>query len=66
MIQLHFRAIDNMDGWIEKCDTVEEAVSTFQYYMGNMYDRGSSYCVNAYGDVTCTLEGATWEQLGVR
>jgi len=65
MITLYFRAIDDREGWTEEFETVEEAVSHFQYQMGRVYDIGSSYAVNTYGDVTCTVEGATWKELGL-
>ena len=65
MITLYFQSIDDREGWTEEFETVEEAVSHFQYQMGTTYDIGSSYAVNTYGDVTCTLEGATWKELGL-
>ena len=65
MITLFFRAIDDLEGWTEEFETVEEAVSHFQYQMGTCYDIGSSYAVNSFGDVTCTVDGATWKELGL-
>ena len=65
MITLYFRSIDDREGWTEEFETVEEAVSHFQYQMGRVYDIGSSYAVNTYGDVTCTVDGATWKELGL-
>ena len=29
MISLHFRALDDLEGWTEEFETVEEAVLTF-------------------------------------
>lgn len=65
MITLYFRSVDDLDGWTEECETVEEAASQFLYQMGKPYDIGRFYAVNTYGDVTCTLEGATWKELGL-
>lgn len=65
MITLYFRALDDLEGWTEEFETVEEAVSHFHYQMGIRYDIGSSYAVNSFGDVTCTLDGATWKELGL-
>ena len=65
MITLYFRSVDELDGWTEECETVEEAASQFLYQMGKPYDIGRFYAVNTYGDVTCTLEGATWKELGL-
>jgi len=44
---------------------MEEAASHFLYQMGKPYDIGSSYAVNTYGDVTCSVEGTTWQELGL-
>ena len=65
MITLYFRSVDDLDGWTEEFETVEEAASHFLYQMGKPYDIGSSYAVNTYGDVTCTVEGTTWQELGL-
>ena len=64
MITLYFRSLDDLDGWTEEFESVAEAASHFLYQMGN-YDIGSSYAVNTYGDVTCSVEGATWKELGL-
>ena len=63
MITLYFRSIDDLDGLTEELETAEEAVSHFLYQMGRNYEIGSCYAVNSYGDVTCSLDGATWEDL---
>ena len=65
MISLHFRAIDDLEGWTKEFDTPAEARAHFLEFMGNTWDIGSSYAVNCYGDVTCTLAGATWKELGL-
>lgn len=65
MITLYFRAVDDPWGWTEEFETTEEASSHFLYQMGRVYDIGSSYAVNTYGDVTCSIEGATWRDLGL-
>ena len=65
MITLYFRSIDDLDGWTEEFESVAEAASHFPYQMGRTYDIGSSYAVNSYGDVTCSIEGATWKELGL-
>ena len=64
LISLYFQTVDG-ESWQEDFDSLEEAKSHFLYFMGRIYDIGSSYAVNMYGDVTCTLEGATWEELGL-
>jgi len=66
MITLYFQSVDDRDGWTEEFETVEEAVSHFQYQMGSVYDIGLSYAVNTYGDVTCTIHSDhTWKDLGL-
>ena len=65
MITLYFRSIDDLDGWTEDFESAAEAASHFLYQMGKLYDIGSSYAVNCYGDVTCSIEGATWKELGL-
>jgi hypothetical protein len=65
IITFFYQSIDDPMGWTETFDSIEEAVSHFHYQMGTVYDIGSSYAVNTYGDVTCTVEGATWEELGL-
>jgi len=65
VITLYFRSIDDLDGWTEEFESVAEAASHFRYQMGRTYDIGSSYAVNTYGDVTCSVEGATWKELGL-
>ena len=66
MIELHFRAVDDLEGWTEVAETVEEAVSVFHYHLGRMYDIGSSYAVSGDGIVTCTLySDHTWKELGL-
>ena len=65
MITFYFESLDSPEGWTEEFDSVEETVSHFYYQMGRTYDIGSSYAVNTYGDVTCTVEGATWRDLGL-
>jgi hypothetical protein len=65
MISFHFRAIDDPEGWTTTFESVEEATKYFHHMMGWPYDIGSSYAVNSYGDVTCTLDGATWKELGL-
>jgi hypothetical protein len=66
VITLYFQSVDDRDGWTEEFETVEEAVSHFHYQMGRVYDIGSSYAVNTYGDVTCTIHSDhTWKELGL-
>ena len=65
MIELHFQSVDDLEGWTELAETIEDAVSIFEYHMGRMYDIGSSYAVSGDGIVTCTVEGATWKELGL-
>ena len=65
MITLYFRSIDDLDGWTEEFESVAEAASHFLYQMGRTHEIGSSYAVNTYGDVTCSIEGATWKELGL-
>ena len=65
VISLHFRALDDLEGWTKEFDTPAEARAHFLDFMGNTWDIGSSYAVNCYGDVTCTLDGATWKELGL-
>ena len=65
MIELHFRAVDDLEGWTKEFDTTTEARAYFLEFMGNTWDIGSSYAVNCYGDVTCTVDGATWGELGL-
>ena len=65
VISLHFRALDDLEGWTKEFDTPAEARAHFLEFMGNTWDIGSSYAVNCYGDVTCTLDGATWKELGL-
>ena len=65
MITLYFRSIDDLDGWTEEFESAAEAASHFLYQMGKPYDIGTSYAVNTYGDVTCSIEGATWKELGL-
>ena len=65
MITLYFRSIDDLDGWTEEFESVAEAASHFLYQMGRTYVIGLSYAVNSYGDVTCSIEGATWKELGL-
>jgi len=65
-IVLHFRAVDDLEGWTEVAETVEEAVSIFNYQMGRMYDIGSSYAVSGDGICTCTIDSDhTWKELGL-
>jgi hypothetical protein len=64
MISLYFQAVDDIEGWTEDAATVEEAVSTFHFYMGSNYEIGSCYAVSGDGIVTCSLIGdSTWEDL---
>jgi len=65
MITFYFESLDSPEGWTEEFETVEEAVSHFYYQMGKTYDIGTTYAVNTYGDITCTVERATWEELGL-
>lgn len=65
MITLYFRAVDDPEGWTRDFYTAEKAVAHFRYQMGKCYDIGSSYAVNSYGDLTCSIEGATWRDLGL-
>ena len=62
MITLWFDTIDHQE-WTEQMDTVEQAVSVIQYYMGTP-EVGAKYAVSGDGVVTCYIEGATWEELG--
>ena len=62
MITLWFNTIDHQE-WTEQMDTVEQAVSVIQYYMGTP-EVGAGYAVSGDGIVTCYIEGATWEELG--
>jgi hypothetical protein len=64
LISFYFQTVDG-ENWTEAFDSLEEAKSHFLYFMGRTYDIGSSYAVNTYGDVTCTVDGASWEQLGL-
>lgn len=64
LISFYFQTVDG-ESWTENFDSLEEAKSHFLYQMGRVYDIGSSYAVNTYGDCTCTVDGATWEQLGL-
>ena len=64
--ELHFSSIDDREGWSESFSSAEAAKDFFLYQMGKMYDIGSSYAVNTYGDVTCTIvQGGTWKDLGL-
>ena len=63
LITFFYRSTDDPMGWSETFDSLEEAKKHFLYFMGKTYDIGSSYAVNTYGDVTCTVEGATWGEL---
>jgi len=65
MITFYFRAVDDLEGWTREFATAERAVAHFHYQMGSPYDIGSSYAVNSFGDLTCTVEGATWKELGL-
>jgi hypothetical protein len=65
IITFFYRSIDDPMGWTETFDSLEEAKKHFLHFMGKTYDIGSSYAVNGYGDVTCTVEGATWRELGL-
>jgi hypothetical protein len=64
MITLNFRSADHL-AWGEEFDTPQEAREHFLWFMGGTYDIGTHYAVNYYGDVTCTLSGATWKELGL-
>ena len=64
MITLSFRSLDHST-WDEDFDTPQEAREHFLWFMGKPYDIGTHYAVNKYGDVTCTLDGATWKELGL-
>ena len=64
LISFYFNTVDG-ESWQENFDSFEEAKSHFLYQMGRTYDIGSSYAVNTYGDCTCTVDGVTWEQLGL-
>ena len=48
MIELHFRAVDDLEGWTKEFDTTTEARAYFLEFMGNTWDIGSSYAVNCY------------------
>jgi hypothetical protein len=43
-------------------DTLKDAMPYLNQWLGSMWDHGNSYAVNAFGDVTVYLEGATWEE----
>ena len=62
MITLYFDTIDHSE-WTEQMDTVEQAVSVIQYYLGTP-EVGAAYAVSGDGIVTCYIEGATWKELG--
>jgi hypothetical protein len=62
MITLWFDTVDHQE-WTEQINTVEEAVSVIQYYMGTP-EVGAAYAVSGDGVVTCYIEGATWKELG--
>tara|TARA_X000000950_G_scaffold288701_1_gene406847 strand:- start:1396 stop:1605 length:210 start_codon:yes stop_codon:yes gene_type:complete len=63
-ITLSFRSVDH-SYWSEEFDTVKKAKEHFLWQMGTVYDIGSSYAVNTYGDLTCMIDGATWNELGL-
>jgi len=64
-IILYFNSVDSLEGWTEEFDTIEEAVSHFYHKMGKTYEIGSCYAVNVFGDMTCSVEGATWKEMGL-
>ena len=43
-------------------DTLKDAIPYLNQWLGSMWDHSNSYAVNAFGDVTVYLEGATWEE----
>lgn len=43
-------------------DTLDEAWYVINHYLGDTWDHGNDYAVNAWGDVTVSIEGATWEE----
>jgi hypothetical protein len=62
MITLWFESVDQEE-WTETVDTIEQAMSIIQWYMGTP-EVGATYAVSGDGIVTCYVEGTTWEELG--
>ena len=60
-IELYIRSMDGIEEE-HSFESLEDAYDTINEYLGNMWDHGNSYAVNAYGDVTVTMHGATWDE----